>query len=226
VTISGLSISGTKGGNRCKPACGGAIKKDGRNLHVLNVRLHHNANQGIGNPGPGFLLQNSEIDHNGSAAFTNGSASSAGVKVTQGPATFRNNSIHYNYWQGLWYDGFAASIVISGNVVHHNGKSGIRYEVCRGPGSKITSKITKNRVFHNGYLRQHISRGRGGIVLAGARGVEVANNTVTGNREHGIRAKASDRQRTSKVNIHHNSLRKYTLQGCQLPGVLCRANRT
>jgi parallel beta-helix repeat protein len=81
-------------------------------------------------------------------------------------------------------------------------------------------------VFHNGYLRQHISRGRGGIVLAGARGVEVANNTVTGNREHGIRAKASDRQRTSKVNIHHNSLRKYTLQGCQLPGVLCWANRT
>src|SRR5215203_2011641 len=56
VTISGLSISGTKGGDGCDPACGGAIKKDGRNLHVINVRLHHNPNQGIGNPGPGFLL--------------------------------------------------------------------------------------------------------------------------------------------------------------------------
>jgi hypothetical protein len=57
VTISGLSISGTGGGDGCEPACGGAIKKDGRNLHVLNVRLHHNPNQGIGNPGPGFLLK-------------------------------------------------------------------------------------------------------------------------------------------------------------------------
>jgi hypothetical protein len=45
VTISGLSISGTRGGEWCEPACGGAIKKDGRNLHVLNVRLHHNLNQ-------------------------------------------------------------------------------------------------------------------------------------------------------------------------------------
>jgi hypothetical protein len=57
VTISGLSISGTRGGEWCEPACGGAIKKDGWNLHVLNVRLHHNPNQGIGNPGPGFLLK-------------------------------------------------------------------------------------------------------------------------------------------------------------------------
>jgi hypothetical protein len=72
VTISGLSISGTKGGEWCEPECGGAIKKDGWNLHVLNVRLHHNLNHAIGNPGPGFLLKNSEIDHNGSASFTNG----------------------------------------------------------------------------------------------------------------------------------------------------------
>jgi parallel beta-helix repeat protein len=135
------------------------------------------------------------------------------------PST-ENSPLHHNYWHGIWCDGFAASIVIRGNVVHHNGKSGIRYEVCRGSGSKIIN----NRVFHNGYSKQHISRGRGGIVLAGARGVEVANNTVTGNRGHGIRAKASDRQSTSKVRIDHNSLREDTLQGCQLPGVLCRAN--
>src|ERR687893_2902179 len=33
VTISGLSISGTKGGEWIDPECGGAIKKDARNLH-------------------------------------------------------------------------------------------------------------------------------------------------------------------------------------------------
>jgi parallel beta-helix repeat protein len=221
VTISGLSISGTNGGEWCEPECGGAIKKDGRNLHVINVRLHHNPNQGISNPGPGFLLKNSEIDHNGSASFTNDSVSStAGVKITRGPATFRNNSVHHNYWHGIWCDGFAESIVISGNEVHHNGKSGIRYEICRGP----TSKITNNRVFANGYTKKETSEGRGGIVLVAAQGVEVANNIVKGNRWPGIHAKSSDRQRTSGVRIHHNTLGNDTLKGCKLTGVVCRAN--
>src|SRR5829696_5406570 len=220
VTISGLSISGTGGGDGCEPACGGAIKKDGRNLHVLNVRLHHNPNQGIGNPGPGFLLKNSEIDHNGSASFSNGSNSSAGIKITRGPATFRNNTVHHNYWHGIWCDGFAESIVISGNVVHHNGKSGIRYEICRGPGSKITN----NRVFRNGYLKKDITEGRGGILLVAAQGVEVANNIVKENRWQGIHAKNGDRQRTSRVRIHHNTLRNDTLKGCDLAGVVCWAN--
>src|SRR5215212_3507652 len=221
VTISGLSITGTKGGERCEPACGGAIKKDGRNLHVINVRLHHNPNQGIGNPGPGFLLKNSEIDHNGSASFTDYStASAAGVKITKGPATFRNNEVHDNYWHGIWCDEFAGSIVISGNAVHHNGMSGIRYEICRGPGSKITN----NRVFANGYLKKDISDGRGGILLVAAQDVEVADNIVKGNRGPGIQAKNGDRQRTSGVRIHHNTLHNDTLKGCKLAGVVCRTN--
>src|ERR687894_79958 len=114
VTISGLSISGTNGGEWCEPECGGAIKKDGWNLHVINVRLHHNLNHAIGNPGPGFVLKNSEIDHNGSASFTKGGISSAaGIKLTKGSATFRNNEVHHNYWRGIGCDGFAEPIVIS-----------------------------------------------------------------------------------------------------------------
>jgi hypothetical protein len=219
VTISGLSISGTGGGEWCEPACGGAIKKDGRNLHVINVRLHHNPNQGIGNPGPGFLLENSEIDHNGSASFTKGgNSSAAGIKITRGPATFKNNSVHHNYWHGIWCDEYAGSIVISGNAVHHNGKSGIRYEICKGP-----SKITNNRVFANGHLKKD-KGSRDGIVLVGAQGVGVANNILRGNRGDGIQAKTADRQKTSGVRIHHNSLGNDTLKGCKLAGVVCRAN--
>jgi parallel beta-helix repeat protein len=185
------------------------------------VRLHHNPNHAISNPGPGFLLKNSEIDHNGSASFTKGGTSSAaGVKITRGPATFRNNEVHHNYWHGIWCDGFADSVVISGNVVHHNGKSGIRYEICRGP-----SKITNNRVFANGHLKKNIREGRGGIVLVGAQGVDVADNIVKGNRGPGIQARSSDRQKTSGVRIHHNSLGNDTLKGCKLGGVVCRTNR-
>jgi hypothetical protein len=105
-------------------------------------------------------------------------------------------------------------------VVHHNGKSGIRYEICRGPGSKITN----NRVFANGHGKKDIGKGRGGIVLVAAQGVEVAENIVKGNRGPGIQAKRGDRQRTSGVRIHHNSFRNDTLKGCQFAGVVCRAN--
>jgi hypothetical protein len=221
VTISGLSISGTGGGEWCEPACGGAIKKDGRNLHVINVRLHHNPNQAIGNPGPGFLLKNSEIDHNGSASFTNGgNSSAAGIKLTKGPATFRNNKVNHNYWHGIWCDEYAGSIEISHNVVHHNGQNGIRYEICKGPSSKITN----NRVFANGYHKKD-KGSRDGIVLVGAQGVGVANNILRGNRGDGIQAKTADRQRTNRVRIHHNSLGNDTLKGCKLAGVKCRANR-
>jgi Right handed beta helix region len=142
------------------------------------------------------------------------------VKITRGPATFRNNEVHHNYWHGIWCDGFAESIIISSNVVHHNGKSGIRHETCRGPSSKITN----NRVLANGYLKKDISDGRGGIVLVSAQDVEVADNIVKGNRGDGIQAKTGDRQRTSRVGIHHNSLRNDTLKGCKLAGVVCRAN--
>jgi hypothetical protein len=72
---------------------------------------------------------------------------------------------------------------------------------CRGP----TSKIINNRVFANGYLKKDIREGRGSIVLVSAQDVEVADNFVEGNRGSGIQAKSGDRQRTSRVSIHHNS---------------------
>ena len=104
VTIRSLSISGAGGGDKCAPACGSAIKGDGTELHVVNARLHHNANQGIGNPGDGFVLKDSEIDHNGSYRFTaldntsvKDTSSSAGVKITASSATLTNNRIHHNY---------------------------------------------------------------------------------------------------------------------------------
>jgi hypothetical protein len=92
---------------------------------------------------------------------------------------------------------------------------------CRGP----TSKISNNCVFGNGYLRKDISEGLGGYEQYAFQGVEVANNIVRGNRGPGIRAKTGDRQRTSGVSIHHNSLRNDTLKGCKLAGVVCWANR-
>jgi hypothetical protein len=61
-------------------------------------------------------------------------------------------------------------------------------------------------------------------VLVSAQGLEVADNIVKGNRGPGIQAKSSDRQKTSGVRIHHNTLRNDTLKGCKLAGVVCQAN--
>jgi hypothetical protein len=230
VTISTLSISGAGGGDRCEPACAGAIKGDGTNLHVLNSRLHHNANQGIGNPGDGFVLKDSEIDHNGSYRFTaldntsvKDTSSSAGVKITASSASITNNRIHHNYWHGVWCDLHGGPIVVTNNRIHNNGKSGIKYEVCKGPGSKITH----NRVTHNGYLKKGSSdlAGQVGILLQTAQSVEVANNLVQDNRGHGIQAKKGDpRQRIFGVSIHHNALPNDTVRGCKISGVKCQAN--
>jgi parallel beta-helix repeat protein len=229
VTIRSLSISGAGGGDKCAPACGGAIKGDGTKLHVLNARLHHNANQGIGNPGDGFILKNSEIDHNGSYRFTSldsssskDTSSSAGVKIAGNSATLTNNRVHHNYWHGIWCDLKGGPIVVTGNRVHNNGKSGIKYEICKGPGSKIAH----NSVVHNGYLKKGSSdlEGRAGILLQTAQSVEVANNTVQDNRGHGIYAKDSNRGKTFGVSIHHNSMRNDSVGGCQISGVKCEAN--
>jgi parallel beta-helix repeat protein len=113
-------------------------------------------------------------------------------------------------------------IVVTGNRVHNNGKSGIKYEICKGPGSKIAH----NSVVHNGYLKKGSSdlEGRAGILLQTAQSVEVANNTVQDNRGHGIYAKDSNRGKTFGISIHHNSMRNDSVGGCQISGVKCEAN--
>ena len=146
-------------------------------------------------------------------------ASSAGVKIRKA-GTFRNNTIHDNYWIGIWCDEFGGPIIATGNNIYDNGKAGIQYEICRGPGSKIKS----NTVTHNGYLNQDVPSTRAGIVLQDPQSVAIAYNTVRKNREHGIHAIDGDRQSIFGVKIHHNYFRNDTLQGCWISGVECWAN--
>jgi parallel beta-helix repeat protein len=176
-----------------------------------------------------FILKNSEIDHNGSYRFTSldsssskDNSSSAGVKIAGSSATLTNNRIHHNYWHGFWCDLKGGPIMVTGNRIHNNGKSGIKYEICKGPGSKISH----NSVVHNGYLKKGSSdlKGRVGILLQSAQSVEVTNNTLQDNRGHGIYAKDSNRQKTFGVFIHHNSMRNDSVGGCKITGVKCQAN--
>lgn len=225
VRISGLDISGADGGNYCAPACGKAIAGDGTNLQVSDVRIHHNANQGIGNPGNGFILENSEIDNNGSYPFTaldkrskSEPSSAAGIKILNA-GTFRNNEIHDNFWTGIWCDNRGGPIVVTGNRIYDNGKAGIQYEICTGK-----SVIKDNVVTHNGFIDGDGGSPRAGIVLQDAQGVEVSYNTVRDHPRYGIHAVQGNRQRTFGVEIHHNRLTNDAVQGCQLSGINCYSN--
>lgn len=230
VQISGLDVTGAKGGDYCEPACGSAIKGDGTNMRVSNVRLHHNPNQGIGNPGAGFVLENSEIDHNGSYSFTildrnNGKepSSSAGIKVLEGAATLKNNKIHDNYWIGIWCDERGGPLVATGNDIYNNGKVGIQYETCRGSSTR-SSAITNNTITHNGYINANTPTPKAGILAQDPQSLEVANNTVADHPQHGIHVVKGTRQKIFGIKIHDNRLRNDTVQGCSLSGVLCFAN--
>lgn len=226
VQISGLDVTGAKGGDYCEPGCGSAIMGDGTNLRVSNVRLHHNLNQGIGNPGDGFLLENSEIDHNGSYSFTildrnsgKEPSSSAGIKTVHGAATFRNNRIHDNYWIGIWCDQRGGPFVATGNNIYNNGKVGIQYETCTG-----SSEIKNNTITHNGYINASTPTPKAGILGQDPQGLEVAYNTIADHPQHGIQVVDGPRQSIFGVKIHDNRLRNDTVQGCSLSGVLCFAN--
>lgn len=225
VRISGLDISGADDGDYCAPACGKAISGDGTNLRVSNVRLHHNSNQGVGNPGDGFVLENSEIDHNGSYEFTALDRSSrsepstaAGIKI-HNSGTFRNNEIHDNYWGGIWCDREGGPITVTNNEIYDNGKAAVQYEICKGG-----SEIRDNVMTHNGFIGGDGGSPRAGIVLQDAQDVEISYNILRNHPQNAIHAVQGPRQRTFGVQIHHNQLAGDGLRGCDLSGIDCYAN--
>ena len=230
VTIMGLDVTGTRGGDWCEPGCGAAISGNGTNLHVSNVRLHHNPKAGISNPGNGFLLENSEIDHNGSYSFTimdrnsgKEPSTAAGVKILSPgtgstTSTFRNNKIHDNYWIGIWCDEAGGPFYATGNNIYNNGKVGIQVETCRG------GAIKNNSVTHNGHGSFTTSSRRAGIHLQEPQNIEAAYNTIKDNREHGINVTTGHRQSVFGIKIHNNNFINDTLMGCSLGGVTCFAN--
>ena len=238
VTISGLDVTGTKGGDWCEPGCGGAVMGNGTNLHISNVRLHHNPNNGISNPGNGFVLENSEIDYNGSYGFTimdacaqgqknckdgHGPSSAAGIKVLSPgtgstTSTFRNNKIHDNYWIGIWCDQTSGPFYATGNNIYNNGKVGIQYETCKG------GAIKNNNLTHNGHGSFQTSSLRAGIHLQEPQNIEAAYNTIKDNREHGIHVTTGHRQSVFGVKIYDNDLINDTVKGCDLTNVSCWAN--
>jgi parallel beta-helix repeat protein len=80
--------------------------------------------------------------------------------------TFRDNFVHHNRWDGIWYDGDNVGSLIEGNRVEDNPGSGIFYEIS-GRG------IIRNNV---------VSRsGDHGVFISTSKDVEIEKNSLDDN---------------------------------------------
>jgi parallel beta-helix repeat protein len=106
----------------------------------------------------------------------------------------RNNYVHDNHGAGLWTDYNNHNTLYDGNVTTNNHGPGIFHEIS---GSAV---IRDNEVKGNGHLWY-----LGGILVANSSGVEVANNTLSGNNG-GVMAlnQARDNWVTKNLWVHNN----------------------
>ena len=80
--------------------------------------------------------------------------------------TFRDNFVHHNMRDGIWYDTDNTGAVIEGNLVTDNGREGIFYEV------SAEAVIRNNTVLRNGVS---------GIFISTSRNVEIYGNVLESN---------------------------------------------
>ncbi len=123
--------------------------------------------------------------------------------------TIRRCEAAYNIASdGIWFDYDNADIQIIGNVSHHNGGTGIFYEINKGGGI-----IADNLVFGN--------RGRG-IYISGSQNTWVVHNTVAGNESGIVCMPRGDEWPLKNIHVLNNLLiRNYvtadtTTRGCDL----------
>jgi parallel beta-helix repeat protein len=139
------------------------------NFTIRNNYIHHNVgNASSSNPaerGGGYtgdLADNTIFDSNEIAY--NGPEQKVGRSVN---VTFRNNFVHHNVRDGIWYDTNAnAGAVVDGNRVEDNGRNGIFFE------ASIGATISNNAIRRNMW---------DGVIISMSQNVQIYGNTLEGN---------------------------------------------
>ena len=139
------------------------------NFTIRNNYIHHNVgNASSSNPGErgggyqGFRSDNTTFESNEIAY--NGPEQKVGLSAN---VTFRNNFVHHNLRDGIWYDTNSnAGALIDGNRVEDNGRNGIFFE------ASIGATIRSNTV------RRHPGDG---VLISMSQNAQIYNNTLEGN---------------------------------------------
>jgi hypothetical protein len=171
---------------------GGGVRM-GPGTVVRDSFIHHNGELGIAggqadcSRAKGLVLEDTELSYNNIAGYNWGWEAGATKWVHTDGLIVRDNYVHDNYGQGLWTDGFNINTVYEGNVVEDNYGAGIEHEL------GYAAVIRNNQVRGNAFAHPYAAQGyRSGIFIAEARDVEVYGNTVERNAG-GIVALQQDR---------------------------------
>jgi nitrous oxidase accessory protein NosD len=158
---------------------------------VEDCAIHHAGQLGVAMGGDGTngrdnVLRNSRIYANNTAGF-DVEWEAGGLKATrQTRLRLEGNEVYDNAGPGFWCDIYCRDIVVAGNRIHHNSKTGIEFEVSTG------ATIRGNWIWENGWGKASWGWGAGiGVYSSG--GAEVYDNIVAWNYS-GISVISQDRQ--------------------------------
>jgi len=135
---------------------------------IRNNYIHHNFDDpSASDPGRrggayvGYYASNTTIENNEIAY--NGKES----KVMESQyVTFRNNFVHHNQADGIWYDGGNPNALVEGNRVEDNARNGIFYEASNG------SIIRNNTIRRSGDT---------GVFISTSQNADIYGNTLESN---------------------------------------------
>lgn len=146
----------------------------GPRSRVIDNRVHHNGQLGIGGAGTDVLVERNEIAYNNTARF-DPDWEAGGTKFAMTDRLIvRENTVHHNGGQGLWTDVDNINTIYEQNTVEDNERVGIYHEI------SYAAIIRHNIVRRNGWGFPAWIWGAG-IVVAASPNVEVYGNTVEGN---------------------------------------------
>ena len=127
------------------------------NSVIRNNSIHHNTVGGyLAWRAINTVFESNVIAYNGSEQKV----------VSSTSVTFRNNFVHHNVQDGIWYDAENTGALVEGNRIEDNGREGIFYE------------ISSRAVIRNNTVRRNAFSG---IFISTSKDVEIYNNTLEDN---------------------------------------------
>jgi hypothetical protein len=199
LTLENLDISGAGGGQN---GAGWSDRADGVSgnyqqlvsLAVRNSRIHDNASAGIGHVREGLVVENSEIDHNGSAH----DGYDAGIKTVH-YAEIRGTYFHHN-WNGFWWDCDAPGGIIENSRFEANQRSGVYIEISSGDATSprpLPTGAAYGFAVRNNMMDGNNTGNNGfhaGVLVISSKNVVIDGNTATNNLHADIRVDNDSRQ--------------------------------
>jgi hypothetical protein len=194
---------------------GGGVRM-GPGTVLRDSYIHHNGELGIAggqaycSRAQGLVVENNEISYNNTAGYNWGWEAGGSKWTFTDGLIVRNNFVHHNYGHGLWTDVDNINTLFEDNRVEDNYGSGIIHEI------GYAAVIRDNIVRRNGF--QHPIQGNvwgSAIFIASSRDVEVYGNTVE-NNAGGITAVQAPRgdecgygpQEVVNIYVHDNTIRQ------------------